>query len=250
MQVVEYSGALWRADFNYFREGGLASENYNGAKYKYFALSESELGSYTRRGMNKVKKWITSRPLQLIKMFDRDTRDIVYNRMDSRGKGAMDIAFPIDAEGNVYRVSEEDTTYADYMFLDLLCQMDIADGYIIPAQEPRPGVNSFHSEVGLCFAVFDSLRLENVKTTGIPALTRRKRNMSGRIIGNRRNNNTNGSSGTTRRRFNLNNVNNSSNNRQTIKRRRRFMNVAPNNTNKNRQHLKFPSFLNANNAPN
>jgi hypothetical protein len=173
--LVEYTDPLWRADYNYFAKNGLASNNYNGAKYKFFATQEHEVETYTRKGMSKVKKWVPQKALHLLPMFHRPTRDAVYAAMSPAGKNAMDVAFPIGGDGQVYRVSEEHTTQFDYTFLDELCQMAIADGYIIPAQTPRVGVGAFHSEIGLCFAAFDSLHLADVKTSAPPPMTKRNR---------------------------------------------------------------------------
>jgi hypothetical protein len=173
--IVEYSDPLWRADYHYFARNGLASDNYNGAKYKFFATQEHEVAAYTRKGMNKVKKWVPQEALGLLAMFNRETRDSVYAAMSPEGKKAMDVAFPVDTSGRVYRVSDEDSTWADYTVLDELCRLGIADGYIIPAQLPRDGVGFFHSEIGVCFAAFDSLRLESIRTNAPPAMTRKRR---------------------------------------------------------------------------
>jgi hypothetical protein len=220
-QIVEFRDPLWRADYNYFAPRGLASNNYNGAKYKFFATQEHEVASYTRKGMNKVKKWVPEEPLMLLPMFHRETRDHVYAAMSPEGRRAVDTAFPVDAGGHVYRVSEEDSTWADYAFLDELCRMGIADGYIIPAQLPRGNgaVGAFHSEVGLCFAAFDALRLADIRTNAPPAMTRKRRGPR----------------------------NNSNNNARNAKRNRR------NNGNGTRRYAappRFAMFMNANNAPN
>jgi len=212
--IVEYSDPLWRADYKYFAPNGLASDNYNGAKYKFFATQEHEVSAYTRKGMSKVKKWVPQEPLGLLPMFHRETRDSVYDAMSPEGKRAMDIAFPVDAGGHVYRVSEEDSTWADYAFLDEVCRLGIADGYIIPPQLPRNGVGFFHSEVGLCFAAFDSLKLEKIETNAPPAMTRKRR---GR-------NNNNGNGNAMRRRYN--------------------------NTTRRVEPPRFAMFMNANNMPN
>ena len=234
-QIVEFRDPLWRADYNYFAENGLASNNYNGAKYKFFATEEHEVESYARRGMTKVKKWVPLEPLRLLPMFNRPTRDYVYANMRPEGRAAMDVAFPVDAGGQVYRVSEETTTQYDYAFLDELCQMGIADGYIIPAQKARSGgVGAFHSEIGLCFAAFDSLKLNKIKTSAPPAVTKKQRNRNRNRSPPRRANNrtrTNNSS----RRFPMFTNNNSP---------RRFPMFTNNNSPR-----RFPMFMNANNMP-
>lgn len=213
--LVQYTNPLWRADYHYFSKNGLASDNYNGAKYKFFATLDTELTSYKNKGMTKVKKWMPQEPLALLPMFDRETRDHVYTAMSPEGRQAMDVAFPVEkVTGLVYRVSKETTTWADYAFLDELCRMNLADGYIIPAQTPRKGVSAFHSEIGLCFAAFDSLKLEEIKTNAPPAITRKRR---GR-------NNNNGNGNGKRRRYN--------------------------NTTRRVEPPRFAMFMNANNMPN
>lgn len=215
-QVVHYSGDLWRADRFSRLIGSLASEDYEGARIKYFTTAREELASYTFRGMPHTKQWRPSRPLTLINMFHAPTRQAILNFFASRHNdtrvAALQTAFPVNVEGKVYRVSTEETMEQDDVFLAGLCEaLTFADGYYIPAQGEGPA-GSFHSEVGICQRALRFLTLVFTARNGPPPPpdrgTRRNRNR-----GNRRNNRRNHSPlpSSVMKRVRFNNINNTNN---------------------------------------
>jgi hypothetical protein len=203
LKVVYYNEPLWRADYQYMHNGANARMNYKGASYKYFTTCPDELESYTRRGMRYVKRWLPRRPLVLIDIMDKSTHSAIKQLI---GEELLKVPFPLNNEGNPYRVSTESTAKDDYAFLNKLCKFGL-DGYYMKRQEKRKNekVDTFHSEIGLCSSAFDYLELQNPneKQKIAPALQRKTR---------KTNNNNNSSSITsiTRslKRYRSNNTNN------------------------------------------
>jgi hypothetical protein len=163
LAVVNYVGNLYRADTDdkFSQPGVLASQDYAGAEIKFFATNKEETEPYTRYDMPLVKSWALLRPLVLVNMFDRATRDAVRDLfVENTLKYALNTAFPLNQTGRVFRHSDEITKEQDYVFLRTLCASGIpVDGFIVERQEPRPGVGYFHSEVGLCGRALQYLKL-------------------------------------------------------------------------------------------
>ncbi len=179
LKVVYYNEPLWRADYQHIRNGANARMDYSGALYKYFTTSPDELESYTRKGMTYVKRWIPTRPLVLIDIMDKSTHSAIKQLI---GEEYLKTPFPVNNEGNPYRVSEPSTTNQDYAFLDQLCKLSKNgefDGYYMKRQEKRKNekVATFHSEIGLCSSAFDNLILQNPnkKEKIAPALPQKTR---------------------------------------------------------------------------
>jgi len=158
IKVREFSGELYRADSKTSVNGINAANNYRNAPMKYFTLIKSETNTYTRYGKPHVKTWVVSpeRPLILIDIMNRQTRNSIR---DAIGEEALNIEFPVNNNGAVYRVSEENTKSMNDKALGSICDLGKYDGYIMNSQEARNGVGSFHSEVGLCKHAFDKLKL-------------------------------------------------------------------------------------------
>jgi hypothetical protein len=207
-RVVSYSGDLWRADRQTRGVGSLASNNYAGTEIKYFTTAHHEVASYSSRGMPHVKLWRPQRALVLIDMMDPATREAVRAMMaDPAEARALNTAFPVAANGSIYRVSGEDTAGEDDRFLEALCRtLTFADGYYMPAQVPREvGVGSFHSEVGLCRRALRELVLFASRREGPPPApnnaTRRRRRPNRNNENRNRNRNRNRHRSRSRNRF-------------------------------------------------
>lgn len=192
IKTIEFSGELYRADNRTSINGISASNNYRNAPMKYFTLHKSETNTYTRYGKPFVKTWVVSqeRPLVLIDIMNRHTRNSIRN---SIGAQALNIAFPINEEGSVYRVSEENTKSMNDRVLGSICELGNYDGYIMNSQQNRKGVGSFHSEVGLCKHAFDKLKLVEAVRAAPPSLQRptlKRRRYNNNTRNARSNNNT------------------------------------------------------------
>jgi hypothetical protein len=231
LKVVHYNGPLWRADYSYMKEGTNARTNYAGAEYKYFTLSRDELGSYTRRGMTHIKRWQSRRPLVLIDIMDKTTHSALKRII---GEDYLRIPLPLNKNGRPYRVSEENTAKKDDEFLGELCKLGL-DGYYMIRQEARNGVDTFHSEVGLCSTAFSDLELMDVsKANNAPALKRNQTKKSRFQLNNAVSPpqfglfNTNNSRTNSIRRPRFNNESNTNNAMSLPKRRR--INTKKNNT--------------------
>ncbi len=180
LKVVYYNEPLWRADYQHIRNGANARMDYSGALYKYFTTSPDELESYTRRGMIHIKRWIPRRSLILIDIMDKSTHSAIKQLI---GEEYLKTPFPVNNEGNPYRVSKESTAKDDYVFLEQLCklskngELSFFDGYYMKRQEKRKNakVDAFHSEIGLCSSAFSDLILDNPKEKEkIPPALQRK----------------------------------------------------------------------------
>ena len=172
IKTIRYTGELYRADRTIARIGNSAANNYREAPMKYFTLHKHETSAYTQYGMPFVKTWTVSedKPLILIDIMNRTTRNSIKTEI---GTDAFNIAFPINAAGNVYRVSEENTKHMNNTALRTICQLGQGelgkyDGYIMQTQQERNSVGFFHSEVGLCPSAFSKLKLSSVERVAVP----------------------------------------------------------------------------------
>ncbi len=164
LKVFHYTGHLYRADCETFSRGSLASQNYRTAPMKYFTLEKGETSAYSRRGYPFIKTWRPSEPLILIDIFDVPTRNALKDLIGANGStNAINIAFPLNNKGSVYRVSEENTKNKNDDVLRSICEQGVFDGYYMGKQVARNKVGTFHSEVGLCPSAFRKLVLESVE---------------------------------------------------------------------------------------
>jgi hypothetical protein len=196
IKTIKYNGKLYRANQTSYIPKGKASNNYKNAPMKYFTTNKSELKAYIPRNRPYVKNWKTTEELELVNILDLNTRKALEGIPDL--KSALDIAFPINNNTRVLRVSTEITKNQDDIVLGKLCKSGY-DGYYM---EP---VGGFHSEVGLCPKALYKLELEKVKrntNAGIAGPTKKKRRFNNNNNTRRFNNNNN----TRRSRFTLNNI--------------------------------------------
>jgi hypothetical protein len=215
LKIIRTTNPIYRADKEYSRIGGIASNIYEDAPIKYFTLNESELSAYTKYGMPYKKTWEPTEELVLIDILHKPTREKLAELI---GTESLNIAFPIN-ENKVSRVSEEDTKIHDDNVLKAICSLNpLIDGYYMDKITKRVknnngvngnGVNSnginvnktiFHSEVGLCSKAFNKIKLiDSKKSNNAPAINRKR---------TKRNNNNNRNITNKNRNKNNNMVNN------------------------------------------
>jgi hypothetical protein len=201
LKIIRTTNPIYRADKEYSKIGGIASNIYEDAPIKYFTLNESELSAYTKYGMPYKKTWEPTEELVLIDILDKPTREKLAELI---GTESLNIAFPINGN-KVSRVSEEDTRIHDDNVLKAICSLNPLidglglDGYymdkIIKRVKNNNGVNVnktiFHSEVGLCSKAFNKIKLiDSKKSNNAPAINRKrtKRNNNNRNITNKNRN--------------------------------------------------------------
>lgn len=191
LKIVKISNPIYRADKEYSRVGGLASNIYDGAPIKYFTLNKNELSVYTKYGMPYKKTWEPTEELVLIDILHKPTREKLAKLIIPE---SLNIAFPINGN-NVSRVSEEDTKIHDDNVLKAICSLNLdgqsLDGYYMEkiVKKNNNGINKtvFHSEVGLCSNAFHKLELkETEKSNNAPPVYRN------RTRNNRKRNRNNG----------------------------------------------------------
>jgi hypothetical protein len=207
IKTIEFEGQLFRADRepynpmpmgNGFMTRGppnyMASDAYSGADIKYFTLNERELSAYIKENMPYVKVWSTVRPLLLVDILDKPTREhlaILLKAKSNAYKKSLDIAFPI--KGNkVSRISESDTAEEDYNMLKGLCKLGFDGYYMRTLKKERGDPDSFHSEVGLCASGLNKLRIERAykNRTAVPKAPNRKTRRNRNSHNNTRKNNS------------------------------------------------------------
>jgi len=209
LKIIKITNPIYRADKEYSRIGGIASNIYEDAPIKYFTLNENELSAYTKYGMPYKKTWEPTEELVLVDILHKPTRERLAELI---GHESLNIAFPINGN-NVSRVSEEDTKIHDDNVLKAICSLNplsdglSLDGYYMDKITKRVknnnGINVnktiFHSEVGLCSNAFHKLELVNSKkSNNAPSLNRK------RTKRNNRNNNINNINSSNNRNNNIN----------------------------------------------
>jgi hypothetical protein len=230
LKIIKITNPIYRADKEYSRIGGIASNIYEDAPIKYFTLNENELSAYTKYGMPYKKTWEPTEELVLVDILHKPTRERLAELI---GHESLNIAFPINGN-NVSRVSEEDTKIHDDNVLKAICSLNTLsdglslDGYYMDKITKRVknnnGINVnktiFHSEVGLCSRAFHKLELVNSKkSNNAPPVNRKKtRNNNNNININRYNNRNNNRNNRTRNN-NRNNINNTVNNPLSLSKR-------------------------------
>jgi hypothetical protein len=174
LKTIVFSGNLYRADRNFASAGISAAQNYKDAPMKYFTLYKDETIAYTKYGMRNIKSWKVTAPLVLIDIFDISTRNSLKELI---GADALNIAFPLNKNGKVYRVSEENTKNKNDDVLRNICSLGGVDGYLMHKQEERSGgIGSFHSEVGLCAKAFSKLVLVDLEKANVAPVIAPRRN--------------------------------------------------------------------------
>jgi hypothetical protein len=174
LKTIVFSGNLYRADRNFASVGISAAQNYKDAPMKYFTLYKDETSAYTKYGMRNIKTWKVSAPLVLIDIFDISTRNSLKELI---GANALNVAFPLNKNGKVYRVSEENTKNKNDDVLRNICSLGAVDGYLMHKQEERiGGIVSFHSEVGLCPKAFSKLVLIDLEKANVAPVIAPRRN--------------------------------------------------------------------------
>ena len=176
LDIVIYDGELYRADRATFTVGKTGANDYSDPRItiKYFTTDKDEVEPYVSHGLPFVKTWKSREPLVLLDIFKKGTREALKALIGAR---ALNVAFPLNKKGNVYRVSEEGTKHLDDEVLNSICRLGIVDGYYMPRQEQRNGVGTFHSEIGLCRGAFGKIVLVNSERsiTAPPPPPERKR---------------------------------------------------------------------------
>lgn len=169
---------LWRADKDHTAPNTLASVAYIGAEIKFFATKKEEIRDYATKSPYE-KQWRILQPLNLLDIMDVSTRDELFNNAPIEIQKSIDIAFPKDKDGKVFRYSEAETASHDYKVLNYICRLPTAvDGYFMDRQQPRNNgshiIIPFHSEVGLCRSALSKLILQSQEMNNPPALVRQR----------------------------------------------------------------------------
>ena len=174
--------SLWRADPHPTALNTLASVAYmregTEAPMKYFTTQMEEIRGYQSHNPY-TKQWRILQPLNVLNMTDVATRNELFNSAPPDVQASIDIAFPIHANGNVYRYSEEHTAIHDDIVLSYICGLSAdIEGYLTSRQETGNGIMSFHSEVGVCRPALGKLVLENQTRTGAPPVANKRRSFA------------------------------------------------------------------------
>ena len=169
---------LWRADKESTAPNTLASVAYHGAQIKFFTTKKEEIREYATKSPYE-KQWQILEPLNLLDIMNVPTRDELFNNAPSEIQNSIDIAFPKDEDGNVFRYSEAETASHDYKVLNYICTLPSGvDGYFMARQAGRNNgarqIIPFHSEVGLCRPALSKLILKSQEINNPPDIVRQR----------------------------------------------------------------------------